>query len=662
MQRVKWIVFITVLLFLSGSLFYAVSVPYNRSDIRAAEGVLEVDGQTMNDLIVPLSGEWEFYPMQFLEPPDFTGTRPEGGEAISLPGSWNHAAGYPLAGYATFRLRIRLPEAMDLMLFVPEIDSAAVLWIDGERVMDIGTVGTAKDQVTTACINRYLPFHAQRETELVIHTANYTYATSGLTYGLEIGRPQIILRDAFLRRGLYVLVLGGILLLSLYHMILYLFRRKESAYLLFALMCLTVFLQFLMETNGLWQLVTDRGICLPVYQVYLFLYATHLLLLFLFTKAVFELRFHKITLAVCVGLYTLEAIVNLLLPPISSGGLWARMILLPLPALLIIVKAALSKKIREEPMLLLYLLSIILYFITIGVIKLIDDSLFYMPGLAGVTFMLLSQCIVLANRYVQAFRQVESTNRNLEGLVAERTQKLKQTNEQLVLSQSALKEMLGNISHDLKTPLTVLSTHLELLNMDHSALSEDERTHYLKVAYNKNLDLQRLIHNLFEVTRMETGRIVYHLDWIEADVLLGRIRGRYIDYLAGRRITLATSIGQQGVLSADQEKIWSVFDNLIYNAVRYTKPGGSITVDVERTQPGCITITVADTGSGIAPAHLPHIFERFYKASSSRGENSGDSGLGLYIVKTAMEAMGGSVRAESEEGVGTIFYLTFVSR
>jgi len=112
----------------------------------------------------------------------------------------------------------------------------------------------------------------------------------------------------------------------------------------------------------------------------------------------------------------------------------------------------------------------------------------------------------------------------------------------------------------------------------------------------------------------------------------------------------------------DSQKIWSVFDNIIFNAVRYTESGGSITINTynETTEAISIaTIEISDTGSGIEAKHLPHIFERFYKGSQERSANEGESGLGLYIVKSIMEGCGGSVEAKSEFGKGTSIILTF---
>ena len=101
-----------------------------------------------------------------------------------------------------------------------------------------------------------------------------------------------------------------------------------------------------------------------------------------------------------------------------------------------------------------------------------------------------------------------------------------------------------------------------------------------------------------------------------------------------------------------------MLDNLVYNALRHTPEGGSIALGIKRRGDRAV-LTVADTGEGIDAGHLPHIFERFYKVSPERGEKDGSSGLGLYIVKTTAEAMGGTVEVESVPGKGTVFTLTF---
>jgi signal transduction histidine kinase len=229
-----------------------------------------------------------------------------------------------------------------------------------------------------------------------------------------------------------------------------------------------------------------------------------------------------------------------------------------------------------------------------------------------------------------------------------------------------MKELVQSISHDLKTPLAVMSVNLESLSGLAATQSDAGYQRHVRAAYQKNLDLQRLIQNLFEVSRIETNRNLYSPKWTPLLPLLAGAKQKYDDYLEDYGLTL--EIGDPGdiEISTDSQKIWSVFDNIIYNAVRHTSSGG-ITITARKDGESA-TITITDTGCGIAPEHLPHVFERFYKGSQARNANEGESGLGLYIVKSVMEGCGGSVAIESEPagdgrpGKGTSVILTFPAR
>ena len=213
----------------------------------------------------------------------------------------------------------------------------------------------------------------------------------------------------------------------------------------------------------------------------------------------------------------------------------------------------------------------------------------------------------------------------------------------------------------MKTPLTVLNNYLELLGDETIASSERERTEYLGIAYHKNLDLQRLIQNLFEVTRMEGGTVTYRIEWFSVDRLMGEIARKYADLIQDKGLDFRLEADRGTELHIDSIRIWSVLDNLVYNALRHTPKGGSIALSIHK-KGDLARLQVADTGEGIEARHIPHIFERFYKVSHERGERDGSSGLGLYIVKTTVEAMGGTVEVESTPGKGTVFTVTFAAR
>ena len=247
-----------------------------------------------------------------------------------------------------------------------------------------------------------------------------------------------------------------------------------------------------------------------------------------------------------------------------------------------------------------------------------------------------------------------SKDRLIEAITTEKSK------QELEAVNAAMKELTANISHDLKTPLSVMGVHLEELSDLVRAMGNEEARGKVAAAWRKNLELQRITQNLLEVSRIESGRSLYRPRWFPLSELMAQAQDRYEDFLSDKGLYLDTRYGENAELWLDANKIWSVFDNVVYNAARHTSAGG-ISI-VAETSTKTAKVTVKDTGEGIAPADLPHIFERFYKGGGANSATAGDSGLGLYIVKSTMEAMDGGVAVESEPDKGTSIVLTFKKR
>ena len=231
-------------------------------------------------------------------------------------------------------------------------------------------------------------------------------------------------------------------------------------------------------------------------------------------------------------------------------------------------------------------------------------------------------------------------------------------NEESVRAQNYLRDMVRNISHDIKTPLTALSVNLE--HFLHTSQAEQAQMREIQVAHKKSLDLQRLILNLIEATRIESAQNAYQLEWTSLNAILANVQARYVDDVEDAGLTLdIVSSGDDVQILVDSGKLWSIFDNIIYNALRYTKKGG-ITITVMHLGENRVSIAITDTGTGITPERLAHIFKRYYKVKAEDG--IGESGLGLFIVKSMVEAMGGTVEIKSEMGVGTMVELQFRKR
>ena len=637
------------------ALFFASSRPFVSEGPRAGEGILDFREADFTSSVYELSGQWEFYHSQLYTPEDFRTGSPAGMEYIDLPGPWTRM-GYPGLGYATYRLRILTEPGQIYLLYIPEIMSSSAVWLNGKEFYHAGKVGMSDLDTVTGVRNELLAAAAPDGVlELVIQAANYHMNGSGIFYPILIGRDTVLTHCMFWQRTVAAAALGGILLIGVYHLFLYFFRRRERLYLTFSLTCLAAVLRLGMESNALVQYFLPGGIGFLLSRVFLLLFTIHSLCICLFMVQAFSIqlgRCLRIFYILCFGL-PMAGICVLPYAQAVTG-----MFLVMIPYGISIFLAFRSGNIGRDPYRLLYLFSMVTFVIYGPLTKTLFEGDMFLPGIVPNMFLILSQCVMLSRSYAQAHEEVERVNTNLEDLVKQRTAQLNSANEQLAASQSALREMISNISHDLKTPLTVLNNYLELLGDETVASSEQERTEYLGIAYHKNLDLQRLIHNLFEVTRMEGGTVSYRLEWVLALPLMEEAERKYGDLAGGMGLFFTAEADDALKLKIDRNKIWSVLDNLVYNALRHTPEGGSIALGIKRRGDRAV-LTVADTGEGIDAGHLPHIFERFYKVSPERGEKDGSSGLGLYIVKTTAEAMGGTVEVESVPGKGTVFTLTF---
>lgn len=212
------------------------------------------------------------------------------------------------------------------------------------------------------------------------------------------------------------------------------------------------------------------------------------------------------------------------------------------------------------------------------------------------------------------------------------------------------RHMLADVTHELRTPLTVIQGNLEGL-LDGIYPRDDE---HLAPILDETHVLARLIDDLRTLSLVETGALQLQKEPVELAALAGETVASFRPQADAAGVTLTVeAAGTPAPIDVDPARIREVLTNLLVNALRYTPRGGQIRVEV-RAEPGMpATVAVADTGRGISPGELPHIFDRFYKSSDSRG-----TGLGLTIAKNLVTAHGGEIVAESVPGQGTTIRLT----
>lgn len=219
------------------------------------------------------------------------------------------------------------------------------------------------------------------------------------------------------------------------------------------------------------------------------------------------------------------------------------------------------------------------------------------------------------------------------------------------LADSRRKAFVANVSHELRTPLTTIKSYLEIL-LDGAAYEKDVGERFLQVTMQETDRMVRLVSDLLELSRLESGQVALALSEVPVDQLVRDVVGKLSVPAAKRGVSLALGQLCDAVVSVDLDRMQQVLLNLLSNALAYTPPGGHIDVSTAADQ-NQVLITVADTGVGIPAEDLPHVFERFYRVDKARSREVGGTGLGLSIAREIAMAHGGDVVIDSELGVGT---------
>ena len=216
-------------------------------------------------------------------------------------------------------------------------------------------------------------------------------------------------------------------------------------------------------------------------------------------------------------------------------------------------------------------------------------------------------------------------------------------------SDQTRRQLLADVSHELMTPLTAMRGYIETLAMPELSLDAPTRERYLGIVDDETRRMEHTVGDLLDLARLEGGSPIDRVRDIEIRQVFDRVAMRHERELTARRITLEReAAGDASVLRADPDRLEQVLQNLAGNALRFTPDGGRITLHAA-AQGESIVLTVRDNGPGIPVAHLPLVFDRFYKVDAAR-RATGGSGLGLSIVKAIVERHGGRITARNDGG------------
>lgn len=237
----------------------------------------------------------------------------------------------------------------------------------------------------------------------------------------------------------------------------------------------------------------------------------------------------------------------------------------------------------------------------------------------------------------------------------EMSQRISDQIKQLHRADATRRDMVANISHDLRTPLALLQGYLETLSMKQDSFTDEEKRRYVALAARQGERLARLIADLFELTMLESSGTHLNSEPFSLPELVQDVAQKFRPEAERRHLSMETEMPAAApFVRADIGLIERVLENLIENAIRYTPEGGTVRLSLASDATG-IEMCVADTGRGIAESERERIFERFYRVEKSRGDGAEGTGLGLAITRRILQLHDCPIRVESALGRGTAF-------
>ncbi|MFD0960248.1 ATP-binding protein [Paenibacillus chungangensis] len=652
-------------------------------------GRVDLSEWKMNEQpIVPLTGEWSFYWEELLEPQHFQvdAVTPDA-EAVYVPRPWTsyqlNGRTLPNEGYATYRLLIRMPNELEpgltLGLYPKSIASAYRLWVNGSVKGGNGIVGPNRESMTPSSYPEVIYFDPQSGwNELIIQVSNFSQRNAGIWQDMELGTADDISRLRISRVAVQLFVVGIFTIMAIYYVFVYFNYRREISAVLLGLLCLSVAIRTVVlgESTALY-LLPHLPWEWAVKAEYLSIAATALLLMLFIHKeypgdtSIRATKAAGVVLSACMLFFLLTParVYTYYLSPFTWGVLF--------PVLMYTMGVYILSAFRRRRGSLMNAIGF-LFFTLFAV----NDMLFYNNMLAtddllsiGLLCFLVAQALNLSARFSRAMQESEQLslklkqyNRILEQTVEERTQSLRESNAQLSHANARMADieqfrtrLLSNISHELNTPITSIKGFAKALRDGIITVNAHK---YASRIYERSLLLERLIHDLIELTKLETKQVRFAMEERELEPFLEELFQQYeweMEEQCLRYHSDFTPMTTGIYARIDPIRMEQVFANLISNAIRHTPEDGTITVrsrlyPLEDRQ-WIAEVSVIDTGSGIPPSMHEHIFERFGQVlEQNEGKPHNGSGLGLAICREIMDYHQGEIGVRNGVHEGSEFY------
>jgi two-component system sensor histidine kinase ChiS len=629
---------------------------------------------------VRLDGEWEFYWEKFLNSEYFTKsdttdspTDSKRSETVTVrvPGYWNDytvdGKNLPGYGYATFRATVHVSPGSDrFAIKIPEIGSASVLYLNGEKVYSAGLIGDAKEHVKPQIRQKIVEIHPDSagRLELILHVSNYDHSRGGVWYPIHFGEEDQI-RNIWETKFFFdFFLIGSLLIMGLYHLGLYVLRKKDISPAIFGVLCFMFAIRSTM---------TGQQFALSVYPDWdyenffkLGYSITYLLpgIMAMFLYSLFPVEYRKVPFAMAFASSLMLSITVLFTSATVYSGILLTffMILVMVTSLYIFLVLPQAYRHGRDGA-GVFMLGFFVIILT-SVNDILNAEAVITTGYYaefGFFLFIFSQAFLLSKRFSRAFSDVESLS------------------ERLLAADKMKDEFLANTSHELRTPLNGIIGIADSLIGGAAGQINDSMKKNLSLIVTSGKRLSNLINDILDFSKLNKKEIELSLKPVNVYSLADLIVAISQPLIGGKSLRIVNNISTDlSPAYADENRLQQILLNLVGNAVKFTEtgevsisgrvipnenPNGGAKDDDVAVGDQMLEITVSDTGIGIPENKFDDIFKSFEQVDASTERIYGGTGLGLSITKHLIELHRGAIRVESKLSEGSRFIFTIpVSR
>jgi signal transduction histidine kinase len=602
-----------------------------------------------------LSGTWEFYWNELLTPKDFSTEKKS--TFIKVPGSWSRQGNYNVLGCATYRVTLMLPENQNnLSLYLPIINSAAKVWVNGNLVEETGKVSCDPEQYKARLIGTMVSLPSNvRNVEVVIQAANHSYFSAGIGASPIVDKATALYSSMNRSNGIENFFTGSLIAMFIYQLILYFLYDRGKPYLYLGLICLGVALRAMIVHGGsfllpnifpsvdweYWKKIEFGSVyaivsLFPLYVYYLFndhaprkpiqffvIISVVLCLTVVATPQhiygkLLDVSHVSLLLAFIYAVYTIGIAWR-------AGNRDAKIIMLGVVCSFPFILAEILKNTKFFPL---------------------NIHFMYLVEL-GVLVFLLFQVYLLANHYAKAYRNLAHLNQNLEKIVAERS-------GELITANTVKDKLLSVVSHDIKSPLNSLRSVLHVYNK--GVISKEEFDTFTKHLEDDLGKTSMLVENLLYWTASQLKGIEVRNELFELYGLIEENVQLFNTIASNKKITLKHNVERHLSANTDRNILNLVLRNVISNAIKFSFEGSVINVHADVAH-GILKIEVEDKGVGMDQSTIDKLFSPELTLSSKGTSNEKGTGLGLALCHDYIVKAGGQLIVESTKGEGSKFII-----